>query len=280
MDFSTIQLEDLLARVMTLITDWGLKVIGAIIVFIIGRMIAKAVRRGVKKALERGKMDPTLVPFVSALSYYLVMAFVLIAVLGMVGIQTASMIAVLGAAGLAVGLALQGTLANFASGVMLLVFRPFHKGDFIEAAGVAGSVDTVGIFTTTLNTPDNVRIVLPNGTVWGQTIKNYATNATRRVDMVMGISYDDDIGTAIETIKRVLDSESRVLKDPAPTVAVSELADSSVNIVVRPWCAKEDYWGVYFDLTRALKEELEKSGCSIPYPQTDVHLHQVAGSAA
>jgi small conductance mechanosensitive channel len=280
MDFSAIQIEDLLGRVMTLITDWGLKVIGALVVLIIGRMIAKAIRKGVRKALERGKMDPTLVPFVSSLTYYLVMAFVLIAVLGMIGIETASMIAVLGAAGLAVGLALQGTLANFASGVMLLVFRPFHKGDFIEAAGVAGSVDTVGIFTTTLNTPDNVRIVLPNGTVWGQTIKNYATNPTRRVDLVMGISYDDDIGKAMETINRVLDNEPRLLKDPAPTVAVSELADSSVNLVVRPWCAKEDYWGVYFDLTRAMKEELEKSGCSIPYPQTDVHLHQVAGNAA
>jgi len=280
MDFSAVEMQDLLGRIITLITDWGLKVLGAVVVLIVGRMVAKATRKAVRRALERGKMDPTLVPFVSSLVYYLVMAFVLIAVLGMVGIETASMIAVLGAAGLAVGLALQGTMSNFASGVMLLIFRPFYKGDFIEAAGVAGSVDTVGIFTTTLNTPDNVRIVLPNGTVWGQTIKNYATNPTRRVDLVMGISYDDDIGAAMETINRVLDSEPRVLKDPAPTVAVSELADSSVNFVVRPWCAKEDYWGVYFDLTRALKEELEKSGCSIPYPQTDVHLHQVAGSAA
>ena len=280
MDFSNFQIEDILARMTTLITDWGLKVIGALIVLIVGRMIAKSIRKGVKKALERGKMDPTLIPFVSSLIYYMVMAFVLIAVLGMVGIQTASMIAVLAAAGLAVGLALQGTLANFASGVMLLVFRPFRTGDFIEAAGVSGAVDTVGIFSTTLNTPDNVRIVLPNSTVWGQTIKNYATNPTRRVDLVMGISYDDDIGTAMDTINRVLGDEPRLLKDPAPTVAVAELADSSVNIVVRPWCNKEDYWGVYFDLTRALKEQLETSGCSIPYPQTDVHLHKVPESAA
>lgn len=280
MEFSAAQFEDLLGRIIVLISDWGLKVIGALVVLIVGRMIAKAVRKGVRKALERGNMDPTLVPFVSSLAFYLVMAFVLIAVLGMVGIQTASMIAVLGAAGLAVGLALQGTMANFASGVMLLIFRPFHKGDFIEASGVAGAVDTVGIFTTTLNTPDNVRIVLPNGTVWGQVIKNYATNDTRRVDLVMGISYDDDIGTAIETINKVLENEPRLLKDPAPTVAVSELADSSVNLVVRPWCAKEDYWGVYFDLTRALKEGLESSGCSIPYPQTDVHLHKVPENAA
>jgi small conductance mechanosensitive channel len=280
MDFSSIDLAEILSRITTLITDWGLKVLGALVVLIVGRMIAKSIRKGVTKALERGKMDPTLIPFMSSLTYYMVMAFVLIAVLGMVGIQTASMIALLGAAGLAVGLALQGTMANFASGVMLLIFRPFQKGDFIEAAGVAGSVDTVGIFTTTLNTPDNVRIVLPNGTVWGQTIKNYATNATRRVDMVMGISYDDDIGAAIDTINKVLGNEPRLLQDPAPTVAVAELADSSVNIVVRPWCKKEDYWGVKFDLTRAFKEQLEAGGCSIPYPQTDVHLHKVPENAA
>lgn len=280
MDLTNIQIGEVLNTIVTLVADWGLKVIGAIVVLIVGRIVAKSVRKGVRKTLERGKMDPTLVPFVSSLTYYLVMAFVLIAVLGMVGIETASMIAVLGAAGLAVGLALQGTLANFASGVMLLIFRPFHTGDFIEAAGASGTVDTVGIFTTTLNTPDNVRIVLPNSTVWGQTIKNFATNPTRRVDMVMGISYDDDIGKAIETITRVVEGDDRVLKDPAPVVAVSELADSSVNLVVRPWCKREDYWGVYFDLTRALKEQLESSGCSIPFPQTDVHLHKVPESAA
>lgn len=280
MDYSNFQIEDLLVRVTTLVTDWGLKVLGALVVLIVGRMIAKWARKGVQKALERGKMDPTLVPFVSSITYYLVLAFVLIAVLGMVGIQTASMIAVLGAAGLAVGFALQGTLANFASGVMLLVFRPFQKGDFIEAAGVAGAVDSVGIFTTALNTPDNVRVVMPNSTVWGQTIKNYATNPTRRVDLVMSISYGDDIGLAIDTITRVLKNDARVLEEPAPTVATAELADSSVNIVVRPWCNREDYWAVRFDLTRALKEQLESAGCSIPFPQTDVHLHKVPENAA
>lgn len=280
MDFSNFQIEDLLIRLTTMVTDWGLKVLGALVVLIVGRMIAKWARKGVQKALERGKMDPTLVPFVSSITYYLVLVFVLIAVLGMVGIQTASMIAVLGAAGLAVGFALQGTLANFASGVMLLVFRPFQKGDFIEAAGVAGAVDSVGIFTTALNTPDNVRVVMPNSTVWGQTIKNYATNPTRRIDLVMSISYGDDIGLAIDTITRVLKNDARVLDEPAPTVATAELADSSVNIVVRPWCKREDYWAVRFDLTRALKEQLESAGCSIPFPQTDVHLHEVPENAA
>ena len=280
MDFSNFQIEDLLIRLTTMVTDWGLKGLGALVVLIVGRMIAKWARKGVQKALERGKMDPTLVPFVSSITYYLVLVFVLIAVLGMVGIQTASMIAVLGAAGLAVGFALQGTLANFASGVMLLVFRPFQKGDFIEAAGVAGAVDSVGIFTTALNTPDNVRVVMPNSTVWGQTIKNYATNPTRRIDLVMSISYGDDIGLAIDTITRVLKNDARVLDEPAPTVATAELADSSVNIVVRPWCKREDYWAVRFDLTRALKEQLESVGCSIPFPQTDVHLHEVPENAA
>ena len=279
MDPSNLQLDQILARIMTLLTDWGLKVLGAVVVLFVGLQVAKWVRKGVGKALTRGNMDPTLVPFISSLTYYLVMAFVVIAVLGMVGIQTASMIAVLGAAGLAVGLALQGTLANFASGVMLLIFRPFHKGDYVEAGGAAGTVEAVGIFTTTLNTPDNVRIVIPNSSVWGQTIKNYAANPTRRVDMVVGISYGDDIATAVDTVTRVLKAESRVLDDPEPVVAVSELGDSSVNLVVRPWCKKEDYWGVRFDLTRTLKEELERSGCSIPFPQRDVHLFRAESAA-
>jgi small conductance mechanosensitive channel len=186
------------------------------------------------------------------------------------------MVAVLGAAGLAVGLALQGTLSNFASGVMLLVFRPFGVGDYIDAGGTAGSVASVGLFSTTMNTPDNVRIVVPNSAVYGSTIKNYAANATRRNDIVVGVSYEDDLAVAVSTIERVLQEDSRVLAEPAPVVAISELGNSSVNIVVRPWCTKEDYWALRFDLTRALKEQLEAAGCSIPFPQRDVHLHQVA----
>jgi small conductance mechanosensitive channel len=255
-------------------TTWGLRVLGAIFLLIIGRIIAKTVRGGVRKGLERGNTDPTLIPFLSSIAYYLVLAFVLIAVLGMVGIQTASLVAVLGAAGLAVGLALQGTLANFAAGVMLLVFRPFRKGEFIEAAGTAGTVEAIGIVTTSLNTPDNVAIVIPNGAVWGQTIKNYAVNPTRRVDMKIGIAYDDDIQVAVDTINRVLASEPRVLEDPAPAVAVHELGDSSVTLVVRPWCKREDYWALFWDLNRTLKEELEGAGCSIPFPQRDIHLFQ------
>ena len=280
MDTSTIDLSGTATLVMDLVAAWGLEVLGAIAVLFLGRIAAKWARRSVRAVLERGKMDPTLVPFVSSLVYYLVMAFVVIAVLGMVGIQTASLVAVLGAAGLAVGLALQGTLSNFASGVMLLVFRPFHRGDYVEAAGVAGSVETVGIFTTTLTTPDNVGVVIPNSAVWGRTIKNYAANPTRRVDMVVGISYSDDIQVAIDTITRILREDARVLTDPEPVVAVNELADSSVNLVVRPWCKREDYWALRFALTRSFKEELERAGCSIPFPQQDVHMHQVERNAA
>jgi small conductance mechanosensitive channel len=273
-------LNQWLQTMTPLVSTWALKVVGAIVLFAIGRMIAGWGRRGARAVLERGQTDPTLVPFVAGLVYYLLLAFVVIAVLGLVGIQTASLVAVVGAAGLAVGLALQGTLSNFASGVLLLVFRPFKVGDYIEAAGVAGSVRSVSMFTTALSTPDNVAIVVPNSAIWGQVIKNYAAHETRRVDLVVGIGYGDDIDVAISTINRVLGAEGRVLADPAPTVAVSELGDSSVNLVVRPWCRREDYWNVRFGLTRQMKEALEKAGCSIPFPQRDVHLFEHKADAA
>lgn len=280
MNDSGFDLDALLATVSELMAQWGLKLLGALAVFAIGRMVAGWARRAIRRLLDRSTIDATLVPFITGITYYLLLAFVLIAALGVVGVQTASVIAVLGAAGLAVGLALQGTLGNFASGVMLLLFRPFRVGDFIEAAGVAGSVEAINIFTTTLNTPDNVGIVIPNSAVWGEIIKNYAANETRRIDLVAGIAYDDDIGIAMRTLQNILDADERVLKDPAPTIAVSELGDSSVNIVVRPWCNRGDYWALRFDLTRAIKEQLEAAGCSIPFPQRDVHLHEVGGTAA
>ncbi len=280
MNDGAFDVQALLAPLSDLVAQWGLKLLGALAVFLIGRMVAGWARRAIKRLLERSTIDATLVPFVTGITYYLLLTFVIVAALGMVGVQTASVIAVLGAAGLALGLALQGTLGNFASGVMLLLFRPFRVGDFIEAAGVAGTVEAIGIFTTTLNTPDNVGIVIPNSGVWGQIIKNYAANATRRIDLVAGIAYDDDIGLAIRTLQGILDADERVLKDPAPTIAVSELGDSSVNLVVRPWCRREDYWALRFDLTRTMKEQLEAAGCSIPFPQRDVHVYEVKGSAA
>jgi len=272
MNADSLDVNALTATVVELVSTWGIRVIGAIAVLVAGRIVAGWVRRALAKGLTRAKVDQTLTPFISSLAYYALMAFVAVAVLGLFGIPTASFIAVLGAAGLAVGLALQGTLGNFAAGVMLLIFRPFHVGDFVEAGGVAGSVQAIGVFTTTLNTPDNVQITLPNGSVFGATIKNYGANATRRNDMTIGVSYSDDLGVALDTIRRVVTADARVLAEPAPTIAVAELGDSSVNIVVRPWCKREDYWNLRFDLTRSLKEELEKAGCSIPFPQRDVHL--------
>lgn len=272
MDFADMNLSEVLPGLLSLLTTWGLKVLGAIVLLTVGRMVSAWLRRIVRRLLERANIDATLIPFLAGLAYYLAMAAVLVAVLDMVGIQTASLIAVFGAAGLAVGLAMQGTLSNFAAGVMLLLFRPFRVGDYIEAGGHGGSVHAIGLFTTVLNTPDNVQIILPNSSVFGNTIKNYAANDTRRVDMVVGISYDDDIGRAIEVIQGVLGQDSRVLSEPAPVIAVSELGDSSVNIVVRPWCQRADYWGLRFDLTRSFKEQLEAAGCSIPFPQRDVHL--------
>jgi small conductance mechanosensitive channel len=272
-------LSGLATTAQTLAAQWGLKLLGALAVLLVGRMVAGWARRALRRVLGRSELDATLVPFMTGMLYYALMAFVFIAALGMVGVQTTSVIAVLGAAGLAVGLALQGTLGNFASGVMLLVFRPFRIGDYIEAAGIAGSVQEINIFTTRLNTPDNVGIVIPNGAVWGTTIKNYAANATRRIDLVAGIGYTDDIGLAVRTLQAILDADDRVLKDPASTIAVSELADSSVNLVVRPWCQAADYWALRFDLTRKIKEELERAGCSIPFPQRDVHVHEVSSAA-
>jgi len=271
--------QTLIDSMVMLVSTWGIRVLGAIAVLVVGRIVAGWVRRSVRKALDRANTDATLSPFLSGLAYYVVIAAVLIAVLNLFGIQTTSLIAVLGAAGLAIGLAMQGTLSNFAAGVMLLLFRPFGVGDFVDVAGSAGSVEAIGLFTTTLNTPDNVQIIVPNSTIFGETIKNYSANDTRRNDMVFGVSYDDDIPTALDTIRRVVTSDKRVLADPALMVAVAELADSSVNIVVRPWCKKEDYWALRFDLHQELKKELEAAGCSIPYPQQDVHFISQSASA-
>jgi len=270
-------LQGISENLIQLLSTWGLQVLGALAVLVIGRWVAGKLRKGTARALERTKTDATLVPFLSAIVYYLALAVVLIAVLGLFGIETTSLIAVLGAAGLAVGLALQGTLSNFSSGVMLLVFRPFRAGDYVVVGGTAGTVQEVGIFTTVLHTPDNVRIIVPNSAIYGSTITNYSANETRRNDLVVGVSYGDDLALAQKTIESVLASDSRVLEDPAPVVAVSELGDSSVNFVVRPWCQASDYWALRFDLTRRLKEELEQAGCSIPFPQRDVHVHNGSG---
>ena len=267
-------------QIVELMSSWGLQVIGAIAVLIVGRWAAGFIRKNVQRALERARTDASLVLFVSSLVYYLVLTVVVIAVLNLFGIETTSLIAVLGAAGLAVGLALQGTLSNFAAGVMLLIFRPFRIGDFVDTAGIAGTVQEIGIFVTILNTPDNVKMIVPNSEISSGIIKNFSANDQRRNDLVIGISYDDDIGVAVGTIEKVLKSEGRVRSEPEAVVVVGELGDSSVNLLVRPWCDASDYWPLRWDLTRKLKEELEKAGCSIPYPQRDVHLPAGAADRA
>jgi small conductance mechanosensitive channel len=276
MDQST---QEVIQTITSITSTWGLRVIGAVVVLIVGRFVAGLLRRTTRRALERSKIEPSLVPFFASAVYYLAITVVVIAVLQLFGIETTSLIAVVGAAGLAIGLAMQGTLSNVASGVMLLIFRPFRLGDFVEAAGVAGSVAEIGLFSTVLNTPDNVRISVPNSGIYGATIKNYSANDTRRNDLVIGISYGDSIPQAIEIIRNVLASDARVLPEPAAVVAVAELGDSSVDLVVRPWCRKEDYWNLRFELFRRLKEELESGGCSIPFPQRDVHLYATSSSA-
>jgi small conductance mechanosensitive channel len=263
-----------LQNLTDILVEFGLSALGALAVLVIGIWIARRIRTALRTNLGKAGLDPILITFTASLIYWGLVAFVVVAVLGIFGVPTASFIAVLGAAGLAVGLALQGTLSNFASGVMILIFRPFTVGHWVEVGGVAGSVREIGIFSTVLFTGDNVKVVVPNSQVYGQTMKNYTANETRRIDLVMGVSYDDDLQVAQDTILKTLRSDERVLEDPAPTVAVSELGDSSVDFVVRPWCNTGDYWALRWDLTRRLKEKLEAAGCSIPYPQRDVHLHQ------
>ncbi len=273
-------IQGVMETAIELLSTWGISVIGAIALLIVGRIVAGWVRSSVTKGLTKANTEASLIPFFASMVYYVVLAVVLIAVLNLFGIETTSLIAVFGAAGLAIGLALQGTLSNFAAGVMLLIFRPIRVGDFVEVAGQAGTVAEITIFSTLLNTGDNVRITIPNAQIYGDTVKNYSFNDTRRIDLVMGIGYGDNIGTAVSIIERVLKSDERTLSDPAPTVAVAELADSSVNLVVRPWCKKEDYWALRWDLTRKLKEELEAGGCSIPFPQRDVHILEFPGKSA
>ncbi|MBD3331531.1 mechanosensitive ion channel, partial [candidate division GN15 bacterium] len=228
--------------------------------------------------MDRSSVDATLSNFVVAITKIGLLAFLIIAVLEMLGVQTASFVVVIGAAGLAIGFALQGSLSNFAAGVMLIIFRPFKAGDYVEAGGMSGTVEAVDIFVTKMKSPDNREIIVPNSQITSSPITNYSAKEMRRVDLVFGIGYDDDIKLAKETLEAIVTSDARILHEPAPTVAVSELGDSSVNFVVRPWVKTADYWAVYFDLTEKVKLTFDEKGISIPFPQTDVHLHQVAAS--
>jgi len=272
-------MEDLVQKGYALLAAYGLKIILAIIIFIVGRWVARLFSKLTKRIMEKRDVDQTLQSFVGNLVYYALLTFVVLAALSQIGIQTTSFIAVIGAAGLAIGLALQGSLANFAAGFLLIMFRPFKVGDFIEGAGVSGTVESLQIFTTQLRTPDNKKIIIPNASLTGDNIVNWSATGTRRVDMVFGIGYEDDIDKAKQIISDILAADNRVLKDPAPQVAVSELADSSVNFIARPWAKTGDYWGVYFDTTEAVKKRFDAESISIPYPQSDVHIYQQAAEA-
>ena len=267
-------MEETFQKVYDLLMLYGVKVIAAIAIFIIGRWVAKGFQSLTKKLMDKKNVDPTITGFVGNLTYMALLVFVIIAALSQLGIQTTSFIAILGAAGLAIGLALQGSLSNFAAGFLMLIFKPFKVGDYIEAAGVDGTVETIQIFTTTLQTPDNKTIIIPNSGVTNGNIVNYTVKGTRRVDMVFGISYEDDIEKAKQIMADVLGKDDRILKDPPIQIAVSELADSSVNFVVRPWANIENYWGIYFDTMENIKKAFDEAGVSIPYPQRDVHMYE------
>ena len=254
--------------------DFGIKAITALAIFYVGKLVIRLVVRAISTVMQKQEVDKTLETFICNLVRTTLMVVVVIAAIGAIGVETTSFIAVFGAAGLAVGLALQGSLSNFASGVLIVLFRPYRVGDWIEAAGISGSVEQVQILTTILKTGDNKQIIVPNSQIMDSIITNYSANETRRIDLIVGVSYSDDIDKVRETIKELIAAEERILAEPAPTIAVSELADSSVNFVVRPWAKTADYWSVRFDLTEAIKKRFDEKGISIPFPQRDVHLYK------
>jgi len=265
--------DNILELLRTSGVEFGINLVTAIAIFYIGRIVVRLLTRGLRKVMQAQEIDKTLESFVCNLASMVLLTFVIIASVSALGIQTTSFIAVLGAAGLAIGLALQGSLSNFASGVLIVMFRPYKVGDWVEAAGVAGTIVEVQILTTVFKTGDNKSIIVPNGQVMNSVIINYSTNDERRVDMVVGVSYDDDLDKVRATLEDLIAADDRILDDPACTIAVAELADSSVNFVVRPWVKSGDYWGVKFDLTEAIKKRFDKEGIAFPFPQQDVHLY-------
>ena len=269
-------MEEIIPKLQEWITFYGLKVLAAIVIFFIGRWIAKALKRLTERVMTKNNVDPTLISFVGDLTYVALLVFVVVAAINQVGVQTTSFIAVIGAAGLAIGFALQGSLANFAAGFLLILFKPFKVGDYIEGAGVAGVVEEIQVFVTKLTTPDNKAVIVPNSKMTGDNIINYSAKENRRVDLVVGVSYDADLSQVRTTRIDILSTDDRILKDPEPQIAVSELADNSVNFVVRPWVKTADYWGVFFDTTESVKKRFDAEGIGIPFPQRDVHLYQQA----
>lgn len=265
--------------IIDLLTQFGFRIIVAALIFIIGRWVAKWLVNFAQKLMAKSELEDTLEHFLANLLYAVLMTFIVIAAINHLGVQTTSLLAVVGAAGLAVGLALQGSLSNFAAGVMIVAFRPYRVGDYIEAGGVSGTVVEVQIFTTVLKSPDNKKIIVPNSQIMAGTIVNVSANPTRRLDLVAGCGYDDDLDKVRQVLEGIVAADDRVLADPAPTIAVAELADSSVNFVVRPWVNAADYWPTHFDMTEAIKRRFDEEGISIPYPQQDVHMYQHSAEA-
>ena len=268
--------DQFLLMVQTTGVEFVKNLAGALIIFYVGRWVAGMVVRGIATVMQKNNMDKTLETFICNLVRMTLILFVIIAAVNQLGIQTTSLIAVLGAAGLAVGLALQGSLSNFASGVLIILFRPYKVGDYIEGAGVIGSVEDMQILTTVLTTGDNKRVIVPNSQIMGSIITNYSSNDRRRIDLVVGVSYDDDIDKVRDELKALVAADDRILDDPACLIAVSELADSSVNFILRPWVKTSDYSAVKFSLTEAIKKRFDEVGISFPFPQHDVHLHNVS----
>ena len=258
------------------IVAFGMRALGAAVVLVVGYVVANVVRRLLRRWLAKSQMALALQRFITQMAYVGILVFTVVATLSQFGVETTSFVAILGAAGFAIGFALQGALSNFAAGVLLLVLRPFKIGDFVEAGGVSGTVMDIQLFTSVLATPDNVKVMVPNAQVYGGVIRNYNGYETRRIDLAVGIGYGDSIEEAFATATRLMEADARVLAEPAPTVMVSELADSSVNLTLRLWVSCADYWGVLFDLTRKVKETFDEQGLEIPYPQQVVHLSREA----
>lgn len=255
---------------------FGIDLLLALVIFFVGRFAIRMVVRALAKTMQKNGVEKTLETFICNLVSMALLVVVVIAAIGQVGIQTTSFIAIFGAAGLAVGLALQGSLSNFASGVLIVLFRPYKVGDFVEAAGISGSVDQVQILTTVLKTGDNKQVIVPNSQIMNSIITNYSAHDTRRLDMVVGVSYEDDIDKVRKTLEEIIAADDRILEDPAPNIAVAELADSSVNFIVRPWCATSDYWPLMWNLTETIKKRFDQEGISFPFPQQDVHLYKAS----
>lgn len=269
-----IDIEKYIEMITYWVTTYSVKILAALLILVIGKWLSRRITNLITKLMEKNKVDLTLVRFLDSIIYYTFMVVIVIAAAGQLGINTTSFLTIVGAAGLAIGLALKDSLSNFASGVMLVLFRPYRVNDYVDIGGVTGTVVSISLFTTELNTPDNQKVIVPNSGITSNVITNVTANPTRRVDLVIGIGYDDDIKKAKEVIQSVLTEEKRILPTPAPLIAVSELADSSVNFVVRPWVKTTDYWAVYFALTENIKLAFDANGISIPFPQQDVHMYQ------